>query len=172
MFAQRGVGRDAPHGADEPAGHRPARRTFGADAPRLSRERAKDPYSRGEIAGYLALCDAQPTPARRLRASVLVSLSAGAGLVGQDLKGVAGPDVVARSGGVVVCVSAGPRPRVVPVLARYHDRLLCASDYAGKGLLVGGTSTSRRNVTMPLTASLSGGRDLPRLDIARLRATW
>src|SRR5215467_10042857 len=34
-----------------------------ADAP-LPRERAKAPYTAGEIAGYLALAGAQPTPAR------------------------------------------------------------------------------------------------------------
>lgn len=27
-------------------------------------------------------------------------------------------------------------------------------------------------MTSPLTASLAGGRDLPRIEIARLRATW
>jgi hypothetical protein len=37
-----------------------------ADAP-LPRERAKAPYSAAEIAGYLALADAQPTLARRMR---------------------------------------------------------------------------------------------------------
>src|ERR1039458_1572083 len=39
-----------------------------ADAP-LPRERAKRPYSPAEIAAYLALADAQPTTARRTRAS-------------------------------------------------------------------------------------------------------
>jgi len=63
----------------------------------LSRERAKAPYSVGEIASYLALADAQPTEARRHRASALVCLSAGAGLVGADMKGVCGTDVVCRS---------------------------------------------------------------------------
>jgi len=47
-----------------------------ADAP-LPRERAKAPYSAAEIAGYLALADAQPTPARRSRATALVCLGAG-----------------------------------------------------------------------------------------------
>ncbi len=42
-----------------------------ADAP-LPRERCKAPYSAAEIAGYLALADAQPTLARRMRASGLV----------------------------------------------------------------------------------------------------
>lgn len=138
----------------------------------LSRGRAKPPYTRAEIAGYLALADAQPTEARRMRAGALVSLGAGAGLVGADLKAVSGTDVVRRSGGVVVCVRAGRRPRSVPVLSRYHDRLLSSARFAGEGLVIGGTSTTRRNVTSPLTASLAGGRDLARLEIARLRTTW
>ena len=144
----------------------------GPQAPRLSRERAKTPYTRGQIAAYLALADDQPTESRRHRASALVCLGAGAGLVGADLKAVRGTDVLCRSGGVVVCVRAGRCPRAVPVLARYHDRLLAAARFAGNRLLIGGTSTSRRNVTTPLTASLAGGRDLERLDVQRLRSTW
>ena len=138
----------------------------------LAREHAKLPYSPAEIACYLALADAQPTEGRRLRAGALVCLSAGAGLVGADLKAVLGTDVTRRSGGVVVTVRAGRRPRVVPVLARYHDRLLFAARMAGERLVIGGTSVTRRNVTTPLTASLAGGADLLRIEIPRLRATW
>ncbi len=138
----------------------------------LGRERAKLPYSAAEIGAYLALADAQGTEARRMRASALVCLCAGAGLVGADLKAVIGRDVVCRSGGVVVCVRAGRRPRVVPVLSKYHDRLWVAARFAGGRLLIGGTSPDRRNVTTPITSSLRGGRDLPRIEIARLRATW
>lgn len=47
-----------------------------------------------------------------------------------------------------------------------------ALSQSGGRLLIGGTSPARRNVTTPLTASLSGGADLPRIEIARLRATW
>ena len=150
-------------------------RASGAPGPRpaaLPRERAKPPYSPAEIASYLALADAQPTAARRMRASALVCLSAGAGLVGADLKGTRGTDVERRAGGVVVQVRAGRRPRSVPVLARYHVRLVDAASWAGGRLLIGGTSPTRRNVTTPLTSSLAGGADLPRIDIARLRATW
>ncbi|MHB8220390.1 MAG: hypothetical protein ACYDHU_08745 [Acidimicrobiales bacterium] len=138
----------------------------------LSRERAKAPYSKEEIASYLALADAQPTESRRMRASALVCLSAGAGLVGADLKAVCGTDVARRSGGVVVEVRTGRRPRAVPVLPCYHDRLAAAAGFAGDHLVIGGTSPERRNVTSPLTASLAGGRDLPRIEISRLRATW
>ncbi|MGH9086833.1 MAG: hypothetical protein ACRDYZ_01760 [Acidimicrobiales bacterium] len=138
----------------------------------LSRERAKAPYSSAEIASYLALADAQPTRSRRLRASALICLSAGAGLVGADLKALRGTDVCVRSGGMVVVVAGGAHPRAVPLLSRYHARLMEAAGVAGERLVIGGTSLSRRNVTTPLTASLAGGRDLPRIDIARLRATW
>jgi integrase len=144
----------------------------GPAAPRLSRERAKEPYSADEIAAYLALADAQPTEGRRQRAGALICLGAGAGLVGADLKAVRGTDVTSRSGGVVVCVGEGRRPRVVPVLARHHEHLLAAAAWAGGRLLIGGTATTRRNVTSPLTASLAGGTDLPRIEISRLRATW
>jgi hypothetical protein len=142
-----------------------------ADAP-LPREHAKAPYSPAEIAGYLALADAQPTLSRRMRASGLICLGAGAGLIRADLRDVHGTDVTCRSGGVIVAVSGGARPRAVPVLARYHDRLLAAAASAGTGLICGGTDPGRRNITTPLIRSLAGGTGLPRLDTSRLRATW
>lgn len=141
-----------------------------APAP-LSRERAKQPYSPAEIAGFLALADAQPTVGRRMRASGLVCLGAGAGLTGVDLRAVRGSDVICRSGGVIVEVTAA-HPRAVPVVAAYHDRLVEAAGFFGDRFLVGGVEPSRRNVTTPLISSLSGGRDLPRLEMGRLRSTW
>jgi len=141
-----------------------------ADAP-LPRERAKAPYTRAEIGGYLALADAQPTRARRMRAAGLVCLGAGAGLIRADLRAVRGTDICCRCGGVVVEVS-GARPRVVPVLARYHQPLLAAAEFAGERLVTGGTDPQRHNITNPLTAALAGGTGLPRLDTSRLRATW
>ena len=164
--------RDAADAADEPAVPRPGGRPAlaPADAP-LPRERAKAPYSPAEIDGYLALADAQPTAARRMRAAGLVCLGAGAGLIRADLRGVRGTDITCRSGGVIVEVN-GTRPRAVPVLARYHEPLLAAAAFAGTGLVTGGADPARRNVTTPLTRALAGGTGLPRLDTSRLRATW
>jgi hypothetical protein len=141
-----------------------------ADVP-LPREHAKAPYSPAEIAGYLALADAQPTAGRRMRAAGLVCLGAGAGLAGADLRAVCGTDVACRSGGVIVDVR-GARPRAVPVLARYHERLLAAAAFAGPALITGGSDPARKNVATPLIRSLAGGTGLPRLDTSRLRATW
>ena len=137
----------------------------------LSRERAKAPYDPAEIAAYLALADAQPTLARKMRLSGLIVLGAGAGLMGGDLRAVRGTDVVVRSGGLVVHVK-GHRARVVPVLARYHERLVASARFAKSEYVTGGFSASRRNVTSGLVASLAGGADLPTLEVGRLRATW
>jgi hypothetical protein len=141
-----------------------------ADLP-LPRERAKKPYSPAQIAGFLALADAQPTIERRMRAAGLVCPGAGAGLIRGDLRDARGTDVACRSGGVVVTVR-GPRARAVPVLDRYHARLLAAAAFAGTGLICGGADPGRRNITNPLVAALDGGGGLPRLDTSRLRATW
>ena len=151
-------------------GRRVVPQLYPADLP-LPRERSKEPYSAAEIAGYLALADAQPTTARRMRAAGLICLGAGAGLIRGDLRDVRGTDVACRSGGVIVQVR-GPRGRAVPVLSRYQGRLLAAAGFAGTGLVCGGTETSRRNITYPLVAALDGGGGLPRLDTSRLRATW
>ncbi len=151
-------------------GRRVVPHLYPADLP-LPRERARAPYRAAEISGFLALADAQPTAERRMRASGLVCLGAGAGLIRGDLRDARGADVTARSGGVVVTVR-GARPRTVPVLARYHAPLLAAARFAGTGLICGGTDPGRRNITNPLIAALDGGTGLPRLDTSRLRATW
>ena len=151
-------------------GRRVVPHLYPADLP-LPRERSKQPYSAAEISGYLALADAQPTRERRMRAAGLVCLGAGAGLIRGDLRDARGTDVVRRSGGVVVAVR-GTRARTVPALDRYHARLLAAAAFAGTGLICGGTDPGRRNITNPLITALDGGKDLPRLDTARLRATW
>jgi integrase len=151
-------------------GRRVVPQLYPADLP-LPRERSKQPYGPAQVAGYLALADAQPALERRMRAAGLVCLGAGAGLIRGDLRDVRGTDVACRSGGVIVSVR-GARPRTVPVLARYHGRLLAAARFAGTGLVCGGADPGRRNLTNPLIRALDGGGGLPRLDTSRLRATW
>jgi integrase len=137
----------------------------------LPRERAKAPYAPRELASYLALADAQPTPLRRARAGALICLGAGAGLIGGELRTVRGTDVVCRSGGVLVGVG-GRRARTVPVLAPFHNHLLAAAEFFGARTLVSGTNPDSHNVTNPLLRSLSGGLDLPRLETSRLRSSY
>jgi integrase len=137
----------------------------------LVRERAKQPYSPGEINGYLRLAAAQATHARRMRASALVCLGAGAGIITGELRHVRGSDIAQRSGGVLVHV-AGARSRAVPVLERYQQRLLAAAAFAGDRYLIGGRNPDRRNVTETLSAQLSTDISLPRLQAGRLRSSW
>jgi hypothetical protein len=151
-------------------GRRVVPQLYPQDLP-LPRARAKAPYTTAEIGGFLALADAQPTAGRRMRVAGLVCLGAGAGLIRGDLREARGTDVACRSGGVLVMVR-GARPRTVPVLARYHARLLAAAEFTGTGLICGGADPGRRNITGPLVAALDGGTGLPRLDTSRLRATW
>lgn len=137
----------------------------------LPRERSKKPYTQAEICSFLGLADTQPTRERSNRASALICLGAGAGVVRSDLRDLRGTDVIERSGGVVVTMR-GAKPRAVPVLARYGRRLLANAAFAGEGLLISGGSTTRRNLTTPLVSSIAGGKDLPPLEQGRLRATW
>ena len=151
-------------------GRRVVPHLYPADLP-LPRGRAKVPYSPAEIAGFLALADAQPAMERRARAAGLVCLGAGAGLIRGDLRDARGTDVACRSGGVVIDVR-GPRARAVPALDRYHARLLAVARFTGTGLICGGADPGRRNLTNPVVRALDGGGGLPRLDTSRLRATW
>jgi integrase len=137
----------------------------------LPRERAKAPYEEAEIDGYLRLAAAQPTEARRMRVTALICLGAGAGLVGAELRHVRGRDVVSRSGGLVVEVS-GRRARAVPVLARFGAPLDEAARFAGRGYLLGGRESGRRNLTAALGSALCADASLPRLEAGRLRSTW
>jgi len=137
----------------------------------LPRERAKPPYPQAALAGYLRLAAAQPTEARRMRATALICLGAGAGLVGSELRHVRGREVIERSGGLVVEVS-GRRARAVPVLARFGAPLEEAARFAGDRLILGGREPGRRNVSDALCAALSQDPSLPRLEAGRLRSTW
>jgi hypothetical protein len=122
----------------------------------LARGRAQAPYAEAELAAYLALADAQRSEARRQRASGLIALGAGAGLLGADLRLVCGTDVVARSGGVVVAV-AGRGARVVPVRAELAAR-------------AGGCGLGRLGVRRGRGRAHAAQRDEPPHCLARQRA--
>ena len=107
-----------------------------APAGRAGRERAKTPYSQGDIAAYLALADAQPTVARRMRAVGLICL----GPVRADRRRPssrprhrrAAPPRRGRGDGERAAPpgGAGPGPLPPPPAA--------AAGFAGDGYLIGG----------------------------------
>jgi len=137
----------------------------------LPRERAKAPYSQAEIEGYLRLAAFQSTEAKRMRATALICLGAGAGIVSGELRWLRGCDVVARSGGLVVELS-GEKARTVAVLARFQEPLAEAGAFAGQRLICGGRQAGRRNLSDALLAALCTDPSLPRLVAGRLRSTW
>jgi integrase len=137
----------------------------------IRRDNPKAPYDGRCIDAYFALAAHQSTEARRWRLTALLCLGLGAGLDGVDLRHTKGCHVAERSGGVLVDVP-GPRARTVPVLAAYYEALLEAAAFAGERFICGGEQLGRKNVTANLVAKLSGGSDLPRLEVARLRSTW
>ena len=93
----------------------------------LPRERAKAPYTprRDRRLPGPRRCAADTRRGGCARPG-LVCLGAGAGLIRADLRQVRGSDIICRSGGVIVTVR-GARPRIVPVLARYHQPLLASA---------------------------------------------
>ena len=102
----------------------------------------RQPYTRAEIDGYLALARAQPTPGRRSRAAALVCLGAGAGLIRSDLRNVRGTDICCRSGGVIVQVRGGGRRGRCRCWPATTPRLLAQPRSPGENFLTGGTSPS------------------------------
>ena len=137
----------------------------------LARPAAKAPYRDEEIAAYLALAAAQPTLARQMALSGLISAGAGAGVIGRELAHLSGRDVALYDGICCVAVS-GARARLVPVRRALVAPLLGAAAHAGEGYLIGGESAERHNVTSALLSRTAGGSDLPRIESGRLRSTF
>ena len=136
----------------------------------LHRQRAKVPYSRDEIQARLAAAAHCGGIDRQMRATGLICLAAGAGLVGRELSSIRGKDVQYRHGGVVVDVG-GKKSRTVPVLYEFHAPLLSASRHAGASFVIGGSQPDRKNVTWRISWS-SRTVHLGPLDISRLRSYW
>ena len=106
-----------------------------------------------------------------MRATALICLGAGAGIVAGELRHIRGQDVLERSGGVIVQVQ-GRRARMVPVTRRFHEPLLRSAAFAGEGLILGGRKARRRNITDALVRALSADSSPPRLQAGRLRCSW
>ena len=139
----------------------------------IAYRRVRPPYSPEELQGLLALASAQPTPSRRRTLRAILHLGLGCGIASRDLAWVRGQDVEQLPDGAVsVTVSGGTRPRAVVALHAHETELLELSRFAGGGLLIGGSTRGRRNVTRGPLDRVVGGEDLPRLETARLRSTW
>lgn len=139
--------------------------------PSLARGRVRPPYSDEEAAAYLLLARNQRDPDRQRRLLGLLAAGLGAGCAPEDLRDLRGSDVGSCEGATWVTVR-GPRPRHVPVLARYAEPLVWAAQRSGPALLVGGWKPDRRSVTTALLHRIDGGADLAPIEPGRLRSTW
>ncbi len=139
----------------------------------ITYRRVRPPYDPEQIDGLLALASAQPTASRRRALRAILHLGLGCGIASRDLAWVRGQDVEELPDGAVsVTVSGGTRPRSVITLQAHETPLLQFARAAGSGLLIGGSTRGRRNVTRGPLERVVGGEDLPRLEPARLRSTW
>lgn len=141
---------------------------YPAQARPIGRPRRLTGYTDKEIAAFLGLAAAQPTARLRDRLTAIIALGAGAGLRAREIQGVLTSDLAQTESGLIVHVGRGKYPRTVPVRRSLQAP---ASEvyarYADRALFPGG-------VRMPSNAirDLSGGKDLPRIEFIRLRATW
>ncbi len=139
----------------------------------IAYRRVRPPYSPEEVHGLLGLASAQPTPSRSRTLRAILHLGLGCGIASRDLAWVRGQDVEQLPDGAVsVTVSGGTRPRSVVALRAHEIALLELSRFSSGGLLIGGSTRGRRNVTRGPLDRVVGGEDLPRLETARLRSTW
>jgi hypothetical protein len=117
----------------------------------LPRERSKAPYSHAQIAAYLALADAQPTPARGMRAGGLICRSPGTMIAEEH--GSAVPELARRM--TLTSCHLDPARAMVPVLQRMIANgiplgdVLADSGYAHRPREPGRAAARRRSRAHP-----------------------
>lgn len=133
----------------------------------------KAPYTEPDVARWLACARAQATDHQRQRLTALICLGVGAGCSATDMRSLTKDHLFRHETGALVVRVEGPRARLVPVLPRYADLLEeTAVRYEPGQVLIGGIEPDRANLTHHTLAGIKGGRDLPPLEVGRLRATW
>jgi hypothetical protein len=111
------------------------------------------PYSDAEVAVLLRFSDALPSSVFCIRGLAYVLLGVAAGLVRQDMGHVDAGGIRRADDGAVEVAVGDDRPRVVPVLDRYADRLLSVVHDAGDGLLLAIRSAKGTATCRPSSAS-------------------
>jgi len=134
----------------------------------VSREHAKAPYTDGEISCFSPRrCQRRRSVATRPPPSSVVAPGRP---WPRRAAGLRGTDVVSRSGGVLVLVvGKGHGPCRCFPLSRAPGP---GGGLCGRRLPSRWSEAKRRNVTANLVASLTGGQDLARLELSRLRSSF
>jgi hypothetical protein len=138
----------------------------------VARPAVKPPYTDDEIAVICRVAQTQPTDSQRRNLSVCVGLGAGAGLDSADFRHLRVGDITdCGADGLLVNVP-GAQARTVPVLEAFEHLVRdgLASRHA-EGLVLG-RKESRRNLAARVIGDAVVLGDCPRIEQARLRATW
>ncbi len=134
----------------------------------LARHPVSPWYTEDELTDYLAAARMQSTRLRRMRATAIICLGAGAGLGSREIRQLRGTDIHRRGHAVTVEVS-GPHARVVPVLDRFTEPVMKVANWARDGLIFDPPTSNRIRCTLDV---LERNSELPRLEPRRLRNTW
>jgi hypothetical protein len=132
------------------------------------------PYSGPERAELAGVAAAQRGPARRASALAMVVFGIGAGLRPGELTALRGGDVARVRGRVVVQVTSGRAPRVVPVRPRYAGRALRLARAAGGEFVFcpGPADRAYKNFVNVFAARLARDPDAPALSMSRARSSF
>jgi hypothetical protein len=136
----------------------------------IPHKRIAEPYTDQELATLVTDASRQSSPSRRRAAEAILGLGAGVGADGRWSMKVRGTDVIGTPDAVLVRLGP-PKPRVVPVLARFDGTILRLAEEAGDAPLVGGAATTKNKASRAV-ARFESSPGRPRLSAARARSTW
>jgi integrase len=136
--------------------------------------KAPAPYSEGERAGLAAVARAQRDQRKRSSALAMVAFGIGAGLRPAELAALRGSDVAGRGVRVVVQVTGGRVPRVVPVAPRYAGRALALGRAAGAEFVFcpGPADRAYKNFVNVFAARLARDPGAPAPSMSRARSSF
>lgn len=138
---------------------------------RGSRQGLSPPYTDAEVDAYWEAAAVQNGPFRVQAMRAVLALTVGVGARARELFAVTGDDVVEVEG--VAAVRLGPvgQWRVVPMRARWVERLETVAAGAGRGPLVGSRRAGRDQASA-LVSSFEYPAGMTQAKVARLRSTW
>jgi hypothetical protein len=138
----------------------------------VPRPSIRPPYNTQELQQLIRVATTQPTPALTRKAALCIGLGAGAGLDSRDFRGLRRMHVTdAPTGGYIVQLPDNPS-RTVPVRKELeHLVALGIADLACEQLLLG-RAEQRRNLAAQALEDIVVLGECPRIEQARLRATW
>lgn len=147
----------------------------GVRAPPLNARGMDEPYDAEEQVAPNRWAVGQGTPYMRQAASVLIALSAGAGLSSGDIALLRTESLrVAENGVVIITVTDGDCVRQVVVVAKYEKRIVRALKKSPEGAFVflPKLTRSENDVVSAFVARSSRPPGSPTIRARRLRNTW